>query len=141
MSDQLVLTLKARVVYGLFDDLTEAARTELVADLRNRLRDIIGNASGNGLITDDLAAVLEQVTIRVENETTGDDAVPVTLNALCNETGTFSEDWVETSGPESGCGDDYYYDKRDGLTPEKYWVNIDQDHVTVKRLAEDDDDE
>ena len=47
---------------------------------------------------------------------------------LAHLTQTRAKSWVEASGPDTGCGLDYYYAYGDGR---EAYINVDQEFVTI----------
>ncbi len=56
------------------------------------------------------------------------DVLPAHEQQLCDETKTSPEDWSPTVGPETGVGEEYWYDHEDGR---KAYVCVDQGRIIV----------
>lgn len=57
-------------------------------------------------------------------------SIPMDIGkALANYTKTAEADWESTEGPDSRCGQDYYY--KNTKTGQEAYVNIDQGHITI----------
>ena len=56
---------------------------------------------------------------------------------IADLTATESAEWGEAEGPDTRCGDDYYWQHDDGLRNAR--VNVDQGMVTISVVDEDGD--
>lgn len=56
---------------------------------------------------------------------------------IADLTGTDASEWNDSEGPESGCGEDMYWQHDDGLRNAR--VNVDQGAVSITVTDEDDD--